>query len=345
MIAPVFVNKKEIKPHKAHISANFEVRNVLTNSVWEFVALWLRRNGFADALFYWDQAKNFSKAAIGMPIESAPLLHYYSFMNAAKALLSAKAITFDQHHGVMYHNLRNASQPISLSNEGIKIRTFGIARAIANYFGDKETNNIHNLQNVLFNIPWIHRTYCLTYSIHQDLFIPLRECAFEYNLSDASVRFKAKIVSDFSIADIQAHLPSSIISRGLDGEVVTTASTPISSNTNLSPADFANISLFNNEIRHDIKYINGINTLWYLKLNHPSAQNLQRSTVTLALIAMHRLSEICRYNPTQLESLLSGPENWLLIEFINMASTQFIDEIASEITGYQFLLPSMRNPS
>src|SRR5215831_7520082 len=38
-------------------------RNVLTNSPWTFVSLWLKRNRKpAAALFYWEQANEFYKA-------------------------------------------------------------------------------------------------------------------------------------------------------------------------------------------------------------------------------------------------------------------------------------------
>ena len=49
-----------------------------------------------------------------------------------------------------------------------------------------------------------------------------------------------------------------------------------------------------------------------------------------------------RYDPLQLDRLLAGQKNWLLSEFIEMSPSQFIDEIASEITGYQFLVPNVR---
>jgi hypothetical protein len=57
---------------------------------------------------------------------------------------------------------------------------------------------------------------------------------------------------------------------------------------------------------------------------------------------MHRLSEICRYQPLQLASLLAGQKNWLISEFIQMSATQFFDEIASEMTGHQFFIPNVR---
>jgi len=83
----------------------------------------------------------------------------------------------------------------------------------------------------------------------------------------------------------------------------------------------------------------------YLKTPVPGPSRLKRQLPTLVLAAMHRLSEICRYQPLQLELFLAGQKNWLLSEFIEMSPIQFIDEMASEITGYQFLVPNVRAAS
>ena len=40
---------------------------------WTFGALWLQRNAKQRALFYWEQAEEFHKASIGLPLRSAPL--------------------------------------------------------------------------------------------------------------------------------------------------------------------------------------------------------------------------------------------------------------------------------
>ena len=55
--------------------------------------------------------------------------------------------------------------------------------------------------------------------------------------------------------------------------------------------------------------------------------------------------EICRYRPLELRSLLSGRENWLVSEFVEASPLQFIDAIASEITGHEMLEPNVRPPS
>ena len=90
-LIPLRLNGREVAPRKAIMSATFGAKTVLTNSPWTFVVLWLKRNKKRDALFYWEQAQQFWQASIGLPIQSAPLLLYYSYMNAAKALLSRDA--------------------------------------------------------------------------------------------------------------------------------------------------------------------------------------------------------------------------------------------------------------
>lgn len=54
-----------------------------------------------------------------------------------------------------------------------------------------------------------------------------------------------------------------------------------------------------------------------------------------AFMAMHRVSEIARYKPVELNRLLEGSKNWLIYEFVEVARNQFIDEIAAEITGFE----------
>ena len=96
-------------------------------------------------------------------------------------------------------------------------------------------------------------------------------------------------------------------------------------------------------MRRELQFINGAEALWYIRGTVKGPARLQRQLPTLILGAMHRLSEICRYKPLQLASLLDGQKNWLLTEFIEMSAVQFIDEITSEFTGLQFLVPNVRS--
>lgn len=163
MIVPIRIHGRDLKPYKAITAPLLGTRAVLTSSPWGFVSLWLKREKKHEALFYWDQAREFHNAASGMPIQASPLLHYYSFMNACKALLKAKAIPFDEHHGLRAHNMRGQTSKITLSNEGVRIMNRGIYAALSAYLGETETSQTHSLQELFFNLPYIHRTYCLTF--------------------------------------------------------------------------------------------------------------------------------------------------------------------------------------
>ncbi|WP_213584266.1 YaaC family protein [Paenibacillus sp. J2TS4] len=76
---------------------------------------------------------------------------------------------------------------------------------------------------------------------------------------------------------------------------------------------------------------------WYIRRSQNGDKWINRSPLTLSFAAMHRLSELSRYNPMILRGYLSGRHNWIVTEFIQKSPYQFINEIASEITGYEFL--------
>ena len=361
MVEVIRIADRNVKPHKATTSPMFGERTVLTSSPWEFVALWLRRKQMSKALFYWQQARTFSYAATDMPIESAPLLHYYGFMNATKALLSAKGVLFDEHHGVRAHNMRAPSSKLTLSNEGVRLQNRGIAPALSHYLGELETSNTHSLEELLFNLPCIHRTYCLTYRKQKDLFVPLTDCQFVFDALTKSAYFSANLSQDHIGERYMRRLPPSLIedvSIGNGRAIRSAGSFAIAKATLKSRVEFDLLADLQRGLRADINYIAVSQTLWYVKtvvagpkrlsqspltsalLTGP--KRLSRSPLTSTLLAMHRLSEICRYRPEELASFLSGQQNWLLIEFIRMSPMQFIDELAAELTGLQFMTPNVR---
>ena len=343
---PIRMNGRDLKPHKAIVNTKFGVRTVLASNPWDFVALWLKREKKNKASFYWQQARVFSDAARGMPIASAPLLHYYTFMNAAKALLSSRGVVFDEHHGVQAHDLRKQSKRLALSNEGVKIQKYGIAHALSQYLGELETKQVHSLEDLLFNIPCIHRTFCLTYKNQSDLFIPLTDCKYVYDKKAKQAYFSARFSRDFKSKTNLRRLPPSFIEdKSIESDQLAVRSVMSVPLTRSSIANLVNensLRTLQKSIRDDLNYISGSQTLWYLKSVVSGHSRLNRQPLTLMLLAMHRLSEICRYRPMELDSFLSGQKNWLLTEFIQMVPSQFIDEISSEITGYQVMIPNVR---
>jgi hypothetical protein len=269
-------------------------------------------------------------------------------MNAAKALLAAKGITFNPYHGVRAAHTRGPADRITLANEKVELLNQGVLPSLSAYLGETETTHIHSLQEILFNLPFIHRTYCLTYRNQSDMFIPLTDCEYMFETKTKHAYLRANLSKDFAHRRFLRRLHPSLISdpRGGDIRAIRSANeTSISGRNARSAADRTSITLLNRQLRTDVQYINGSQTLWYVKGVVTGPKRLTRCPLTLVLAAMHRLSEICRYRPVELASFLVGQKNWLLSEFIALAPGQFIDELATEITGYQFLTPNVRPPT
>lgn len=341
MRVPIKLANREVSPHKAVIAPHFGIKTVLTNSPWTFVGLWLKRNQKDNALFYWEQAELFYKASNGLPPQSAPLLLYYSFLNSVKALLSSKGIVFDEHHGVREDRSRRNNSS-GLTKHRVRILSRGVARSLATYYNEPETVSSHGLSELFYNMPFIHRTYCITHSSHKEMFVPLRKCRFVFDTTTSEVFLTAELSEHFSLARLARRLPASFIVDSKPNTIRSTASISWRSTTNPNAAELNALVNLQSLLRNDMYYINGSHTLWYLKLLSTHPQRLMRQNTTLMLTAMHRLSELSRYEPLELRALLNGQKNWLLSEFVQMAPVQFIDEIAAEITGHQCLIPNIR---
>ncbi len=346
-IAAVKLNQREIGPHKAVVAPLLGSRTVLTNSPWTFAALWLRRNRKPEALFYWEQAQEFHQVSVGLPLRSAPLLLYYCFMNAAKALLAAKSVSFNEMHGTSAHPKVVTGAKRTFAGEGIKIHANGVLPSLSTYYGEVEPSKTHTLQELFFNMVFIHRTYCLTYSSQKEMFLPLAACGYVYDTRTKEVFFKADIEKNIPFNRAVKKLPATFAAAPLIGPRAIRSVAALIWRTPGRPTatNIQELVEFNRTLRREIHFIHGAQTLWYLKTAPVGPRKLKRQLPTLILAAMHRLSEICRYQPLQLESLLAGQKNWLLSEFIQMSAIQFIDEIASEMTGYQFLVPNVRAAS
>jgi len=343
-VVPVKVSGRVLRPHKAVVAPDFRSRTVLTDDPWTFVALSLKRRKKDEALFYWEQGYQFHRAAEGLPLQSVPLVLYYSFMNAAKALLAAKGIPFVAHHGVKEWNTSTGTR-LSLRSVGVQIKNTGVLPSLSSYYGETEPRKRHTLQELFFNLPFVHRTYCLTYKSQRDMFIPLRECRYVTDVGAKKAYLAAELSGDHVSKHTMNRLPAALQADPGSGPsaIRSKASVPFGRPNTPTDADLQSLGGLHRQLRSDLVYINGAETLWYAKAVTSGPRQIQRQAATITLAAMHRLSEICRYNPIELASHLSGQKNWLLSEFIRSSPRQFCDEIAAELTGHQVMLPNVRS--
>jgi hypothetical protein len=268
-------------------------------------------------------------------------------MNATKALLVSKGSAFDESHGVSAYPKVISGTRRRFTAESVKIHARGVLPSLSAYYGEMETSKTHTLQELFFNMVFIHRTYCLTYMSQREMFLPLAKCLFVYDTKTKEIFFRANVEKNIPLNPALRNLPPTF---RLAPEIGPRAIRSVAGLTWRKPgrptaANINGLIDLNRKLRQEMHYINGAQPLWYLRVPVPGPSRLKRQLPTLILAVMHRLSEICRDQPLQLESLLKGQKNWLLSEFIQMSAAQFIDEIASELTGYQFLVPNVRAPS
>lgn len=167
---------KKVGPHKAFMKPSFEESTVLVDDQFDYVELWLKRHtSSSEAVLFWQQARNFYRASQELPRESRALTAYYCMLNATKALLTAKRAPFSEHHGLAGESLESST---SLANEVCKIKGAGLLLSLAQYFGANLRGQKVPLKDVLYNIPFVHRAYTITFRGSQNLFVPISDARF-----------------------------------------------------------------------------------------------------------------------------------------------------------------------
>ena len=337
------IKGKNASLHKAFMQPSFESSTVLVDDQFDYVNLWLKRKHVStEAVLYWTQARNFYKASLNLPNESKALTAYYCIMNATKALLTAKGLSFNEQHGIAGESHNNRT---SLANEISKIKGAGILPALANCFGADISSKEFNLKDIFYNLPFIHRAYTITYRESQNLFIPITDGHFVRQPNGQEAWFCA------TITDPRYQKDAFIIKqRGWERDHSETERFVIRCKRRFrwqvrgtsKAKRMENLRTNHKKVRRDMKYIHGPSRLWYFKRNDRDMNILTWPTPALTYIAMHRLSELTRYDPSRLHKHLDCQHNWLLSEFLRLAVENFIDQIASDITGHEFMVPGYR---
>lgn len=281
-----------------------------------------------------------------LPPVSAPLTTYYCFLNCVKALLIVKKRKFTDRHGV--GGDWDPESKRTLSNEIIKIQNSGIVSSLSEYLGESGSVNEFSLQGALGNIVYIHRAFRHTYPSKRDIFIPIKNLVYRKHPKDNYFWFTAEITGRYASTQTLKTIPSSFeVDTGYEGKCVIRSKKRYKwyrhgdSFENKIRA-LENFNKLHKKMRRDISYISAPVDLWYLKRNVSGSEFIDRSSLTITLAAMHRLSELSRYDPQGLSKYLDGNVNWLLSEFIRLSPVQFVDEIASELTGLEMRMPGLR---
>lgn len=338
----IIINSKKVGPHKAYVDPKFNEKTILVESHFAFIEMLLQRNGNEESRVYWNQAKNFYHVALNTEITSKPLIAYYCMLNATKSLLAQKKVNVSPFHGIAGSPSNNKAV---LKNEDITVKSDGVFVGLSAYFGASLEGKTVNLKDVLYNIPFIHRAFTTTHPAMRDLFIPIYNPHFvKSNVGDESW-FCAEV------RDPQ-YAKESIFNKQRGWELDNSESNFVirrkrrfrwrTGKGATKTQRIAELLNYHAKIRRDIKYIHSSQRLWYYKRNDRVCSVLPWPTPSLIYAGMHRLSEICRYEPSRLERHFNAQHNWLLNEFINHALPNFVDQIACELCGLELMSPKIR---
>jgi hypothetical protein len=329
---------------KAIRTPDFGSERVLARDAFQFGELWLKRER-PSALSFWEQARNYYVASRDLPAQSSPLTSYFCFLNAAKSLLTVKGVNFSDYHGVS--GRFDPASKRALRNEKVTFKGGGILAEVSRLLEEEEDSDEHTLTDILSNLPFIHRAFRYTFRSHPELFIPLRNVV--YRRDDQNyVWVTARIEGRFADGRSLSTLPQQFeIDLGYTDDCVIRTKKRVKwfgRNASRDEQQRARLRLetYHRKLRQHLVYISAAPDLWYVKRDMAGAKNLRRYTLTLIMSAMHRLSELSRYDPKGLMRYLEGKENWLLTEFIELAPMQFIDELVCEMTSLEFGMPGIR---
>lgn len=372
-------NGRVVRMEKPYSNQDYKKQTVLTDDAFTYVSFYYsthkkamkyrdttKQTKYGSASrynyeFFWKQAEIFYKSSKSLPIESAPVAAYYCMLNAAKSYLAFVDEYADdcvenfETHGIKENH---ADTGESLDSISIMHKQKGVfpllAKNLDNNFDSLwPCGTAKSLKTLLYNLPFVHRAYSMTYKSRQkkveELFLPVEAGAAptycKGNDGKAYLVFDIEKTSFLSNAQT---IPTNIANTlGPNYEIYSGKGFKIKSKTGAKWNGDGSISReikdLTNSLRKDFAYIKSSKRLWYIKrtgLTSPDVINLNSMTLNMAI--MHRLSEIARYKPEQLSRLMESKENWLLHEFIMQSVDQFIDELSAQITHQEIMCTSVK---
>lgn len=335
---PIKFKSKVITLHSARVQPKFDAQTVLCDSPWEYVKLRLLQEGNKNAQFYWEQARHFYKATQLLPYEASPLTSYYSILNATKALLEKfNQTSYAEQHGVVGSKISNRT---SLSNEQVTIQTSGVLGALTRFLGyTLHENKNYDLKCVFYNMPFIHRAYLLTFTSSTNQFVPITESHFVRKEQSYEAWFEATVHQRYT-KNLESVLPDQFERcKNVKTSFVIREKKRFKWFHGNQNKSIKNLTSYHNKIRKHFFPIFSPENRWYLKKNSASNNHIDLPQLVLIYSALHRISELSRYDPIRLSKHFNTQHNWLLTEFLRLAPAQFIHRIAAEMTGNEFLVP------
>lgn len=318
---------------------------VLVDSPWEYVKLWLKRRDDVPkkALYFWQQAAEFQKAAAIVDDIAKPLPAYYCMLNCTKAYLECRHVNYSPYHGVTGKSRGRAY----LANEQVIPKNSGVFASFCKRVSNENALDLspQTLKDLLRFLAFLHRAYFLSYQSEKEAFIPIGSPQYVIE------RKRRRVYIAFSIRNPRYFdgrttnsLPAAFTmaeSADNDLKFISDASCEWKPGKDHKIANELGLRALHLKVRKYFDVIVSDRPLWYIR-RESYVQPWPQIMIMYAI--MHRLSDLARYAPDRLVTLGESKYNWLIQEFLIGALPQFVDLISSEITGQEFFAPGRRSP-
>lgn len=306
---------------------------------------------------YIKQAHNYYMAAKNLPVDSSPLLYYYSFLNLMKAYLAVQRPS-----EVDSRNSHGLSVPNRLDR---KIRTINVraldtpssifSAVYSDYTGEKLAHrtsfNILRLLAYCADIGYEYElskfgksescrgSVALVVNTANDTVWPIVAIAGSHETVFKHKKRVSKFLKLYEKVDFEQRLARDIF--GISA-IERSAYVFYERKEALSPDNVSNRMLLLNELERSLQFVYLANyrddERHSFMLQSPYRLNKQLlMNEQLAIYSiMFYLSDLVRYKPHTLDKLLSGKEKWLFESFVKSAPPTFLSRALSMITetGY-----------
>jgi len=300
------------------------------------------------ALAFLEQAEDFYGAARAPRLAARPLLYYYSFMNLAKAFITVKG---NLPLANCMHGLREGSDNIRprlrLTSQEVKVNDAGtgrtqVYREMVKACGFSVPNKPTPIRvvDLLAQVVGIHETYCHSFDIWKRFF-PIHQIMFEMD-SSRKVAWISFYVSEDELAKGSDTAPRDIRDalvgfREVESPLMHHRKYESKQELSYGRSPKETLQRLIEITKPDIWSVLVPGKFNFYVSSTPSQKRLAQAASYYQ--AMFYFGSVTRYRPDDLAKMCGGKYGWLIEEFINTQSLQFIYLLGSGLIDAEMVVP------
>ena len=295
---------------------------ILVSDLWSFwiflIKQWSKKQKIGVSSFLLsllEQSKFFYEAAEKAPLNSKPLLYYYSFLNLGKIIITmrGKSGTTPQ-NGSFNHGISADPKNKSITIKPmLNSKCISVGYHLMNCFGDNVasgTPTTIDIFDAMKNCLGIHNPYCLVMSQKKENFIKITGIELSKEGRDFVARLYLKSTNQ---------LTEQIYSIKKNNDRVYWEERISIRNSKPTKIDYYKLS--QQIIQKGIwTYTDGKEYNMYVS----SYTKVRYTSASLIYCLMFYFGSITRYQPHLFETFLSDKQKWLVAEFLQTQPKQFL---------------------